>query len=301
MMSIDDVRLFVAVARERSFASASRRAHVPTSTLSRRIAALEDALGMRLLHRTSRSVGLTGDGERLLARAGGPLDELVAALDHTVDREAEPAGRLKVTAPVVTGATRIAPILFAFAAAHPRVTVELDLSNALASLIEDGYDLAIRVGPIRDRELIARRLWTVSQQFLASPDFVRERLGGRTRLTRDQLEAQPAIVTRAAGWRLVRRDGSIDEVHGKHRIMVNDPRVAITAATAGLGVVCTSLDVAGAPGPAGTPSGLVEVTIVGRRAEVRELFVVYPSRVHQPARVRAALAWLLAAASSARA
>src|SRR5262245_28511518 len=109
MMSLDDVRLFVAVARERSFASAARRIGVPTSTLSRRIAALEDALGVRLLHRTSRSVGLTGDGGRLLARAGGVLDELLAALDRAADREAEPAGRIKITAPVLTGSTRIAP------------------------------------------------------------------------------------------------------------------------------------------------------------------------------------------------
>jgi DNA-binding transcriptional LysR family regulator len=298
MMSLDDVRLFVAVARERSFASAARRIGVPTSTLSRRIAALEEALGVRLLHRTSRNVGLTGDGGRLLARAGGVLDELVAALDRAADRRAEPAGRIKITAPVLTGSTRIAPILFAFAEAHPRVTVELDLSNAIASLIEDGYDLAIRVGPIRDRELIARRLWTVPQQVLASPAFVRDRLGGRTRLTRDQLEAQPVIVTRAASWRLVRRDGSIDEVRGKDRVVVNDPRVAIAAAAAGLGVVCTSPDAAATPGPTGSPPGLVELTIAGRRAETRDLFVVYPSRVHQPARVRAVLAWLLAAASA---
>jgi DNA-binding transcriptional LysR family regulator len=301
MMSLDDLGLFVAVARERSFASAARRTRVPTSTLSRRVAKLEDALGVRLLHRTSRSVGLTGDGERLLARAGGSLDDLLAALDRTADREDEPAGRLKITAPVLTGSTRIAPILFAFAAAHPRVAVELDLSNAVASLVEDGYDLAIRVGPIRDRELIARRLWRVSQQFLASPSFVRERLAGRTRLTRDQLEAQPAIITRAAGWRLVRRDGSIDEVRGTDRIVVNDPRVAIAAAAAGLGVVCTSPDAAAAAGLAGIPPGLVELTIVGRRTELRELFVVYPSRVHQPVRVRALLAWLLASAGPAHA
>ncbi|HEU4726941.1 MAG TPA: LysR family transcriptional regulator [Kofleriaceae bacterium] len=295
-MSLDDLRLFVAVARERSFTAAARRAGVPTSTLSRRIATLEDALGVRLLHRTSRSVGLTGEGERLLARAGGSLDELLAAVDRAADRDAEPAGRIRITAPVLTGTTRIAPVLFAFAAAHPRVTVELDLSNRVASLIEDGYDLAIRVGPIRDRELIARRLWTAPQRFLASPAFVRDRLGGRTRLTRDQLEALPAIVTRPAAWRLVRRDGSLDQVRGRDRIVVNDPRVAIAAAVAGLGVVCTSPEAA-APGPDDAAPGLVELTIAGRRTETRDLFVVYPSRAHQPARVRAVLAWLLAAAA----
>jgi len=190
MMSLDDLRLFVAVAHERSFASAARRAGVPTSTLSRRIAALEDALGVRLLHRTSRSVGLTGDGERLLARAGGTLDELIAALDRTATatpsrRSAQDhragAHRLDADRADPVRIRRGAP------ARHCRARpVQRD-----RSLIEDGYDLAIRVGPIRDRELIARRLWTVPQQFLASPAFVRDRLGGRTRLTATSSRRNP--------------------------------------------------------------------------------------------------------------
>jgi DNA-binding transcriptional LysR family regulator len=293
MTSLDDLGLFVAVARERSFATAARRTGVPTSTLSRRIAALEAALGVRLLHRTSRKVGVTAEGAQLVARAAGQLDELRAALDRTADRDAEPSGRLRVTAPVVTGALRVAPILLAFAACHPRIVLELELSNSVASLVDDGFDLAIRVGPIRDRDLIARRLWSVSQALLASPAFVRDRLGGRTRLPRAMLASIPAIATRSTTWRLVRRDGSIDEVRTAERVQVNDPRVAIAAAVAGLGVVYTSPDMATAV-PGG--SALILLTVIGRRTETRDLFAVYPSRAHVPARVRAAVDWLLDAA-----
>jgi len=291
MVSLDDVQLFLAVARARSFVAAARRLAVPTSTLSRRIAALEQALGTRLLQRTSRRVGLTEDGARLLERAGAQLDELVAVVDQTIDREAEPAGRVRVTAPVLTGAHRIAPALFGFAAAHPKIVLELNLTNAVVPLVEAGYDLAFRAGPIRDAELVARRMWSVPQVFAAAPALVRAALAGKTRIPPAALARIPAIVTRATRWSLVDRRGRREEVVARDRVTVNDPRVAIAAAVAGLGVVCATVDALAEYGPS-----LVALTIVGRRPEPRDLFAVYPSRTLMPARVRAALAWVLARA-----
>jgi DNA-binding transcriptional LysR family regulator len=288
MISLDDLRLFLAVARDRNFAAAAKRVGVPTSTLSRRIAALEASVGARLLQRSSRRVGLTDEGARLADRAGLALDELVALVDQAVDRDAEPAGRLRVTAPVLTGAQRLAPALFAFAAAHPKVDLELNLTNAVVPLVEQGYDLAFRAGPVRDRDLIARKLWSSPQAFAAAPSLLRE-LGGRTALTRATLERAPGIYTRKAGWRLLCRDGSSDHVVARRRVVVNDPRVAIGAAVAGLGVVCAPVEALAAYGPE-----LVQLTIVGRRPEPRDIFAVYPSRTLVPARVRAALAWVIA-------
>ncbi|QSQ21185.1 LysR family transcriptional regulator [Pyxidicoccus parkwayensis] len=288
MMPLEDLRLFAAVARHLSFVEAAKRLGVPTSTLSRRVAHLEEALGARLLQRTSRKVGLTIEGERLLERAGPLLDELASVLDRTVDREEEPAGRLRVTAPVLTGSQRIAPALFAFAAKHPRINVELTLTNAVVSLVEEGYDLAFRMGPILDAELVARRIWSMPFAIAASPRYVREVLHGRTRLDRDTLASVPAVMSRAGGtWHLRRKDGSLDELRPNERHTVNDPRVAIAAAVEGLGVVC-------APTDALKPHGdkLVQLTVVGRTVEPRELFAVYPSRRLLPRRVRLALDWV---------
>jgi DNA-binding transcriptional LysR family regulator len=287
-MPLEDLRLFAAVARHLSFVEAAKRLGVPTSTLSRRVAYLEETLGARLLQRTSRKVGLTDEGERLLERAGPLLDELATVLDRTVDREEEPAGRLRVTAPVLTGSQRIAPALFAFAAKHPRINVELTLTNAVVSLVEEGYDLAFRMGPILDAELVARRMWSAPFGLAASPRFVREVLHGRTRLDRDTLAAVPAVSSRAGGtWRLLRKDGTLDELRPNERHTVNDPRVAIAAAVEGLGVVCAPMD-------ALKPQGdkLVQLTVVGRTLEPRELFAVYPSRRLLPRRVRLALDWV---------
>jgi LysR family transcriptional regulator AphB len=291
MIALDDLQLFLAVARTRSFVAAARKLSVPTSTLSRRIAALESAMGARLLQRTSRRVGLTAEGTRLVERAGQRLDELVAVVDQTIDRDVEPAGRLRVTAPVLTGSHRIAPALFAFAAAHPKIVLELNLTNAVVPLVEAGYDLAFRAGPVADRELIARKLWSVPMKFCASPAFVRDVLAGKTRIGRDVLAKLPAIATRAHPWNLVDRRGALHEVAPQERVLVNDPRMAIAAAVAGLGVVCTMVDALEAYGPS-----LVELTITGGRAAPRELFAVYPSRTLVPSRVRAALDWIVARA-----
>jgi LysR family transcriptional regulator AphB len=261
---------------------------MPTSTVSRRVAQLEEALGQRLLQRTSRRVGLTHEGERLRERAGPLLEGLASVLDKAADREEEPSGRLRVTAPVSTGAQRIAPALFSFAARHPRLTLELRLTNAMVSLVEEGFDLAFRVGPVQDAELVARRMWSVPFAFAASPRFVRQELRGRTQLDRDSLGEVPAILTQSGGsWRLRRRDGSIEEFRPRERVSVNDPRVAIAAAVEGLGVVCVAKESIEQQGPA-----LTQLTVTARTVEPRELFAVYPSRRQLPARVRLALDWV---------
>lgn len=289
MMSLDDVRIFVAVAQHASFVEAARRTGVPTSTVSRRVAQLEEMLGTRLLQRTSRRVGLTQEGARLLERAGPLLDQLSSVLDTSADREDEPAGRLRVTAPVQTGTQRIAPALFSFAARHPRLTVELKLTNSVVDLVEEGFDLAFRAGPVHDRELVARRMWTLPFALAASPRFVRQVLNGRTRLERDSFGSVPAILTRPGGaWRFLRRDGSVEELRPREQLSVNDPRVAIAAAVQGLGVVCTSREAIEEQGKA-----LVQLSVTGRTVEPREFFAVYPSRRLLSSRVRMALDWVM--------
>ena len=283
----EDLQLFVAVARHLSFVEASRRTGVPTSSVSRRVVRLEESLGVRLLQRTSRQVALTQEGARLLERAAPLVDGLAVALEATAEREAEPAGRLRVTAPVMTGARRVAPALFGFVARHPRVALELDLSNAVVPLVEAGVDLAFRAGPVRDAELVARHLWSVPFTLAAAPALVREALGGRTRVSRDVLGTLPAVFSRPGGWRLRRRDGSLDVVRPRERVTVNDPRVALDAALRGLGVVCAPLEDVEAQGGA-----LLQLSVPGRSVESRELYAVYPSRRLLPARVRLALEWV---------
>jgi DNA-binding transcriptional LysR family regulator len=291
---LQDLEFFLAVAEKLRFGEAAKRLGVPASTLSRRIAALEAALGQRLLQRTSRSVGLTSDGAQLFARSRGLMEELREVLDDT-DSEAEPTGKLRVTAPLLTGSERVAPALFAFAERYPRVELELRLTNAIVDLVEDGFDLAFRLGPIKSGDLVARRLWSAPYMIAASPRVVRETLHGATSLSRRALAAQPFVLTRTNGEvKLVRRDGTVEVVKPPARVVVNDPRMAVAAALAGLGLVCAPRDMLAKEG-----KGLVELSVRGRQVLPREIYAVYPSRRFLPARVRLALDWVREHAANA--
>jgi LysR family transcriptional regulator AphB len=288
-IDLTDVQLFVAVSTERSFVGASRKTGVPTSTVSRAVARLEESLGVRLLHRTSRTVVATEDGAWLAERALPLVDELGNVLSDVKARDDEPSGRLRVTAPVMTGAERIGPALIAFAAAHPKVEVELRLTNAVLNLREEGIDLAFRAGPVVDPEVVARKLWSVPFVLAASPGFVKKALGGRKRLSAAKLAQVAAVVTTTPGasWRFLGAGGKAAEIIPRPHFSVSDPRVAVAAARAGLGMVRAPAELIEREGRA-----LVRLECELGEPEGRDLFAVYSSRRLLPARVRAAIDWV---------
>jgi len=284
-----DVQLFVAVARAASFVGASRKTGVPTSTVSRAVARLEDALGQRLLNRTSRRVVPTEEGVWLLERTGPLLDELGGALSDVKARGDEPRGTLRVTAPVMTGSERIGQALIGYAARHPGLSLDLRLTNAVLNLQEEGLDLAFRAGPIADSELVARKLWDAPFVLAASPSFAKKALAGRKQLTAAKLAELPAVVTQpGAPWRFRGKDGKLTELRPNPHFTVNDPRVAVAAAKAGLGVVRAPRELVQGEGSALTTLGCE----LGE-PEARTLFAVYPARRLLPLRVRAAIDWVL--------
>ncbi|ABC82899.1 transcriptional regulator, LysR family [Anaeromyxobacter dehalogenans 2CP-C] len=287
MIDPGDLRLFVAVAQQSSFVGASRRTGVPTSTVSRAVARLEERLGVRLLHRTSRRVSATDEGARLLARAAPLLEQLRDLLEDAADREEEPTGRLRVTAPVVTGAERVGRALIAYAAAHPRVSVDLRLTNSVLSLVEEAIDLAFRVGPVAEADVVARRLWAIPSALAASPEVVARELGGRRRVDAAALARAPAVVTHPGRpWRFRGADGVVRELTPNERFAATDPRVAVEAALAGIGVVRAPAEMIARAG------GLVVLECALGEPEGRELFAVYPSRRLVPRRVRDAIEWV---------
>jgi LysR family transcriptional regulator AphB len=287
-IDLTDVQLFVAVAKQQSFVGASRRTGVPTSTVSRAVARLEETLGVRLLHRTSRRVVATHEGAWLLERALPLTDELGNLLSDMRERDDEPSGRLRVTAPVVTGAERIGPALIAFAAAHPRLQLELQLTNAVLNLREEGIDLAFRAGPVTDPDVVARKLWSAPFALAASPAFVKRALAGGKRVSAAMLAEVAAVVTRpGAPWRFLGPGGRPTELVPRPHFSANDPRVAVAAAKAGLGVVRAPRELIEREGKA-----LVQLECELGQPEGRDMFAVYPSRRLLPARVKAAIEWV---------
>jgi DNA-binding transcriptional LysR family regulator len=236
MNRLDAMATFVTVCDAQGFAPAARRLGVSPSVVTRQVAALEEHLGVRLLHRTTRSIGLTDAGQRYLGRARRILGDLEEAEQSAQSERAEPQGKLSVAAPLLFGRLHVAPVLARFLRMYPRVTAELQLSDRNANLVEEGIDVAIRIGHLPDSQLIARRLGETRRIVVASPAYL-ERAGE---------PAHPADLARLdtiafigldpmADWRFAENGGEV-RVRVEPRYATNSGDAAIAYAIGGGGV-----------------------------------------------------------------
>lgn len=231
------MRLFAAVADAGGFTAASRRLGLPKQTLSRRIAELEETLGVRLLHRTTRTLRLTDLGVAYAARCTEVVrlaDEANDALTHVSD---DVRGALRVTADPLFGEAFLADLVREFVEAHPAVEVELMLTSRRVDLIEEGFDLAFRVGELRDSSLMATRLGPAAMRYCAAPGYLAAR-GVPT--TPDELAGHDCIALMPDGaalrWLFV-EDGAPRWRPVTGRVRVNHLPTARRLAESGLGVV----------------------------------------------------------------
>lgn len=169
---LSEIAAFVEVARARSFVRASEHLQVSVSAVSRAVASLESRLGVRLLQRSTRSVGLSEAGRLHLARCEALLAELAEAEAAVSERNTALRGVLRASVPGGFGLTHLAPMLPAFLRDHPELTLDLQMTNRFVDLIEEGYDVAIRVGVLRDSRLAARRLGSNRRILVAAPEYL---------------------------------------------------------------------------------------------------------------------------------
>lgn len=177
---------FVKVVEMQGFASAARRMGVSPSAVTRLVAALEDHLGVRLLQRTTRSVSLTDEGERYLLQAQRILAELGEADASMQAGRTAPFGRLVLSAPLVFGRVHVGPLLSAYLTRFPQVHGELLLGDRIVSLIEEGVDIAVRIGELTDSSLRSRRVGETRRVVVASPNY----------LSRYGMPSDPAALSR---------------------------------------------------------------------------------------------------------
>jgi DNA-binding transcriptional LysR family regulator len=175
MDRIDAMQAFVAVADLRGFAPAARKLGLSPSGVTRLIAALEDRLGARLLQRTTRSVMLTDVGARYLERARRILADVEEAEAAAEGERTKPRGRLVVSAPIGFGRLHVSPVMSVYLKRYPDVSGELRLSDRMINLVEDGVDLAVRIGHLPDSTLVARHVGKMRRIVVASLGYLKAR------------------------------------------------------------------------------------------------------------------------------
>jgi DNA-binding transcriptional LysR family regulator len=175
MDRLDAMAAFVAVAELRGFAAAARRLGLSPSAVTRLVAALEERLAIRLLQRTTRSVTLTDAGARYLARAQRILADVAEAEDAAQAERTTPTGRFVVAAPNVFGRTHVSPLLSVFLSRHRAVTGELRLSDRMVDLVEEGVDVAVRIGHLEDSSVFVRKVGATRRVVVASPEYLAAR------------------------------------------------------------------------------------------------------------------------------
>lgn len=288
-LEANDLIVFAHVAESGSFSRVARRLGVPTSTVSRRIAALEAQFGERLLHRNSRKLALTDLGLSLLdhARAlAAGMEEVQALAQH---RQAAPSGRLRVSLPSDIGSILLPRMLARFAQDHPGITLEVDLSPRRVDLMAENFDVAVRFGPLADdSQLSMRTLAEMPASLYAAPEYLM--LQGAPKHPDDLLPLHALLLPAASGevqvWQLHPRDDATATpwrgVPARHTI-ANSPAMMMRMAEAGFGVV-------------GLPDFMARESLAARRlARVLpdwqlppgRCSAVFPGRRLMPARTRA--------------
>ena len=235
----NDLHIFVQAVDNGGFAAAARHLGVPKSTISKRVAELEADLGIRLIHRTSRSFVLTDVGRDFYDHARAAVIEAEAAESVVQRRQAEPQGTVRITASVPVAQFYLADRLPALARAYPKLDLQLHVTDRFVDLVREGFDIAIRshFGPLPDSDLMQRRMTVERITLVASPDY----LARRGTLARpEDLAAHDGLLTGPASrtWHLKDEDGREVQVMPMARLIADESSVLLKAAAAGLGIAC---------------------------------------------------------------
>jgi DNA-binding transcriptional LysR family regulator len=283
MDRIDAMQAFVAVADLHGFAPAARKLGLSASGVTRLIAALEDRLGARLLQRTTRSVTLTDIGTRYLERARRILADVEEAEGSAEGERTRPSGRLVVSAPVGFGRLHVSSVMSAYLKRHPEVFGELRLADRIVNLVEDGVDLAVRIGHLPDSSLVARHVGEMRRIVVASSDYLRQRGEPDTPEAIASHETiQFGAVTASPDWRFV-EDGHEIRVACTPRFTTNSADAAIQYAEQGGGVT----RVLAYQAAEAIKAGRLKIVLAKFEQPPLPIHVVYPTSRLLSAKVRA--------------
>ncbi|MEY4267810.1 MAG: hypothetical protein RIS90_2345 [Pseudomonadota bacterium] len=232
-----NMHLFVEVAKASSFRRAAEVLGLPNSTVSRRIAELERDVGLRLFNRSTRRVELTEGGRLYFANCQRIIQEAVLAHQALTDLQAQPSGVIRASLPVDFSVIYLGPLLADFSRRYPGIRFDLDLTPSQADLVGDPVDVAIRMGPPKDQNLIARPIARLDTELVAAPDYLRRR---GVPVQPQDLAGHDCLRMKDAPWVLFHRDGSSQSVEVGGQFIANSRGLLQQLALSGQGIVQTA-------------------------------------------------------------
>jgi DNA-binding transcriptional LysR family regulator len=280
-MDLNDIVVFTKVVETKSFTGAAEQLGLPKSTVSRKLAQLEERLGVRLVQRTTRKLALTDIGQAYYERCARIVADVAAAEQLVTDMQSTPRGRLRMTAPVDLSMRYLGLIVADFLAIHSDINIELEASDRIVDLIEEGFDLAVRFGTLPESTLIARRLCSISAVMCASPAYLAKR---GTPTTIEELDEHDRVLftpsPRTQSWTMTHGD-QIYEFGRPARFASNNVGACYEAVASGAGIALLTDFIVARDCERGT---LVYVLPdwAGRAIEVN---AVYPARQNLPPRL----------------
>lgn len=289
-LDVNAMLVFASVVDEKSFSGAARRLGQSKSAVSKQVAHLEDAVGARLLQRTTRRLALTDAGAAFYQRCARIVAEVEDAQRTVAELQTEPRGKLRVSGPLSFGIRYLGPVIADFLGAHGGLEIELDLTDRRVDLVEEAFDVAIRIGRLADSSLIARRLCPISLHLIASPAYLDRH--GRPTHPRELAGHNCMQYTYAApdAWVLRTPQGPYT-VHAQGNLRTNNGDVVLNAVRAGLGIAILPGFICGPD----LQSGAVEALFGDCIEAAPVLSAVYPHGRHISTKVRMFIDALVAA------
>ena len=279
--------VFAAVVEHRSFSAAAQAIGVNKATISKAVARLEARLGQSLFHRTSRRLQLTEAGKPLAEHARRLLAQALEAEEAARDGRAALAGRIRLAAPLGFGVANVAPLLARFMAEHPRIEIDLHLSDARIDIVAEGVDVALRIGELADSSLRARRLGDIRTHLIAAPAYLAAH--GTPAHPSDLAHHRLLTYSNASGpWRFRHLDGEEVSVAPAGPLRANSGEALLPALLAGLGIARLPGFIVG---PDVERGALVEL-LPDWPAPTTGLHLLTPPSPLRPARVEALIAFL---------
>ncbi|GLT20055.1 transcriptional regulator [Vibrio zhanjiangensis] len=282
MQSYTSIPIFVAVVENGSFSAAAQKLLITKSAVSKRIHLLEEELGCRLLNRTTRRLSLTEAGKQYYEYASQSLTLAQQGIDLVTELQGKPRGRLKITAPMSFGGNHIAPLLSEFLSYYPDIQVDLHLEDKMVDLVDEGFDLGVRIGHLPVSNLIAKRLTTCRSILCASNDYIQRY--GEPEAPKDLRHHNCLRYTYYRGghhWEFENATGQFN-VAPQGNLAINNSEAIRKALLAGVGIAqmptfLISKDI---------KLGQLQPIMTQYTLPVHAIYAVFPDKRHLPLKVR---------------